>query len=321
MLPTLAVCSTLSSVSLCAHAQTAETSATTAQTAETRAPTANATPASTKVTPPSEPPRKHRLNWHFPRFRWWEYAAASAVSVGNISLELAYQGGQTYSWNSTLPGDKPARSWLQGGTTESQTTAARISDHLWHGSTYYVLLDGLITPLATDKLNADVAFQLTLLNWQAIGTAGLIARLTHIAVRRTRPSLQGCSNEEGAVNHCEFRGASFVAGHAMMTSANAGLACAHHYSLPLYGGGAGDAVVCPVMVTAALSVGVLRIIADKHWLSDTLVGWALGGSIGYGLPYLLHYRPVHQIVSPLPNTALLPFATSDTVGLQFAGLL
>lgn len=262
----------------------------------------------------------HRLVWNYPRFRTWEFIAAGAVSVGNISMEVAYSKNPPDRWTGPILLDRPARNFFRGGTEHSRLLADDISDHLWNGTTYYVLLDGLVTPLVSDKFNTDVAFQLTLLNWQAIGTAGLLARIAHVTVGRTRPSLQGCSNEEGAENKCEFRGASFIAGHAAMTSANAGLACANHQHLKLYGGGIPDAAVCPILVTTAASVGVLRMIADKHWLSDTIVGWALGGSIGYGMPYLLHYRYVQKVVSPLPNSALLPWGDANGAGIQFAGL-
>ena len=265
-------------------------------------------------------PREHRLVWKYPRFRLWEYVAAGAVSAGNISFEVAYSHNPRDRWTGPILLDKPARNFFRGGTPASRVKADDISDHLWHGSTYYVLLDGLLTPLVSDRFNYDVAFQLTLLNWQAIGTAGLLTRLAHITVGRTRPSLQGCSTDPSAENHCEFRGASFIAGHASMTSANAGLACANHQALKLYGGGIPDAAVCPIMVTTAAGVGLLRLVADKHWLSDTIAGWVVGGSIGYGMPYLLHYRYVRQVVSPFPNSALLPWGDGTSAGLQFAGL-
>lgn len=265
-------------------------------------------------------PTQHRLVWKYPRFRLWEYIAAGAVSAGNIGFEVAYSAQPKDKWTSPILFDSAARNFFRGGTAESRLLADDISDYLWHYSTYYVLLDGLVTPLVSDKFNYDVAFQLTLLNWQAVGATGLLARLAHVTVGRTRPSLQGCTNEEGAENKCEFRGASFIAGHAAMTSANAGLACANHQNLKLYGGGIPDAAVCPLMVTAAASVGILRIIADKHWLSDTVVSWVLGGSIGYGMPYFLHYRYVQKVVSPLPNTALLPWGDATGAGVQFAGL-
>jgi len=275
---------------------------------------------SARAAEPESKPDKHRLIWTFPRFRLWEFVAAGVVSAGNIGLETAYSHHPRDRWTGPILLDDPARNFFRGGTARSRERADDISDYLWHGSTYYVLLDGLLTPLVTDKLNTDVALQLTLLNWQAVGTTGLLARLAHDTVGRTRPSLQGCSQDPNAENHCEFRGASFIAGHAAMTSANAGLACADHRALRMYGGGIPDAAVCPIMVTTAAGVGVLRMIADKHWLSDTIVAWLLGGSIGYGMPYFLHFRYVKQVTSPLPNSMLLPWGDETSAGMRFVGL-
>jgi membrane-associated phospholipid phosphatase len=232
-----------------------------------------------------------------------------------------YRHEVDYTWTKPPSVDAAFRNWVRADTAAGRQTAADVSDYTWHGSTYYVLLDGLVTPLASDRLNTDVAFQLTLLNWQAIGLTGVLVRLVHVSVGRARPSLQNCSSDPDAENHCEFRGASFVGGHAMMTSANAGLACANHHYLPLYGGGLADSLVCPVMVAAALTVGTARIVADRHWLTDTVPSWIVGGAIGFGMPYLLHYRYVRDVASPLPNTALLPWATQTSAGLDFVGQL
>ncbi len=287
-----------------------------------------APPASRGVRPQPEafaasspPESKHRLRWRFPRFRWWEYAAAGLVTAGNLSLEWVYRHEVEYTWTKPLPGDAAVRNWLRADTVEGRSRASDVSDYIWYGTTYYALLDGLLTPLVSDRLNTDVAFQLTLLNWQAIGLTGVLVRLVHVGVGRARPSLQNCSSDPAAENPCEFRGASFVGGHAMMTSANAGLACANHHYLPLYGGGLADSLVCPVLVTAALTVGTLRFVSDKHWLTDTVPSWLLGGAIGFGMPYLLHYRYVRDVVSPLPNTALLPWANATSAGLDFMGQL
>jgi len=273
------------------------------------------------VTPPPEAVKEHRLQWRYPRFRWWEFAAAGVVTVGNLGLEYLYRKEVQGSWHRPILADAPVRKLLRADTPSARLNADYTSDHIWEGTTYYVLLDGLVTPLVSDRFNTDVAFQLTLLNWQTIGLSGLITRTLHVSVGRTRPSLQGCSQDPQSDNPCEFRGASFIAGHAMMTSANAGLACANHHFLPLYGGGVADAVVCPVMVASALTVGTLRIVADKHWLSDTVPSWIAGGAIGFGLPYLLHYRFVHDAMSPLPNTAVVPWATGTSGGIDFMGQL
>jgi len=46
-----------------------------------------------------------------------------------------------------------------------------------------------------------------------------------------------------------------------------------------------------VGLTLASGVGFLRLAGDAHWLTDVLVGAAVGGAIGLAVPWLLH-RPL-----------------------------
>jgi PAP2 superfamily len=274
------------------------------------------------VTKPVEKKTERRLKWTYPRFRWWEYAAAGAVTIGNVTMELAYQAKPKERWHDPILLDGPVRKAFKGNREWAQI-ATDVGDWTWYGVQNYVLLDGIVTPLVSDKLNADVALQLTLLNWQAVGLTGLISRAAHVTVGRTRPSLQGCSNDEDAENKCEFRGASFFSGHTAMTTASAALGCLNHSYLPMYGGGIADDIVCPVLITGAATVGVARIVNDKHWMTDVLAGWAVGGLIGFGLPYALHYGPsaVRVALRPTPTTAFVPWADPTSGGLRFVGML
>lgn len=53
----------------------------------------------------------------------------------------------------------------------------------------------------------------------------------------------------------------------------------------------------------AATTSILRMAADKHWMSDVLVGMAVGGVVGAGIPLLFHGRQdgAQVRVSPLPN--------------------
>jgi membrane-associated phospholipid phosphatase len=63
-----------------------------------------------------------------------------------------------------------------------------------------------------------------------------------------------------------------------------------------------------------VSTGILRMMAEKHWVSDDLAGIAIGGGCGVLFP-LLHRRgsllggnpPVMPAVAPLPGGAQLGF--------------
>jgi hypothetical protein len=67
------------------------------------------------------------------------------------------------------------------------------------------------------------------------------------------------------------------------------LTCTQHLSMHLYGG-PGDAVVCATTLASDLTIGVLRVMSDNHWASDQIAGAAIGALVGWGVPYVLHFR-------------------------------
>jgi membrane-associated phospholipid phosphatase len=272
----------------------------------------------------------HRLHWTYPRFRLWQVIASVGVTGTGYFLQSGIKGDfPNGSWNTGILFDDAARDGLVAGTVEGRKNAALISDKLWHITQYYpIVVDSLFVPLVTDRFNADVALQMNLINWQVQGLAFLFTRLSHRLVGRARPSLQECERNPGYDGYCDPRTtgehASFVGGHVSMAASGAGLVCAHHQALPLYGGNAADIAICGLAIASAATAGTLRVVADKHWMSDIVVGAAMGGAIGYGLPYLLHYRhgKLRGFGAELlpKDTIVYPLASSTDVGLGMAGM-
>lgn len=269
---------------------------------------------------------RHRLTWTYPRFRVWQYLMSGALTGGNLYLQYGTGPFPDHRWSRPILFDAWARG-IRAETEEGRQRAARISDYMWHATQYYtVIVDSLLVPLAFDRVNVDVAVQMNLLNWQSIALSFFVLRLTHVTVGRARPSEYGCSNAEDAKLRCgEGTGPSFMGGHTAMAAAGAGLACAHHLAFPLYGGGAADIAACAVLSTSAVTVGVLRGVADKHWASDNIAGGLLGGAVGFGLPYLLHYSTGRREpwgASLLPRgMALAPLMSDQVWGVGVSGWL
>jgi membrane-associated phospholipid phosphatase len=266
---------------------------------------------------------EHRLHWTFPKFRLWQFVAIGVQTAGNLYFELADVPSNGESWKSPLPLDKPVREALVAESEEGKQRARTIADTLWYSTEYYtVVIDGLLVPLAFDSGNTLVASQLTLINWQALGLSGIITRVAHHSVPRARPVTYGCSDEPGAEFPCRSQGPGFFSGHAAMAMTGATLACAHHSVLPLYGDGPAGMITCGVLVTGSVTVGIMRIMADKHWLTDVLVGYTVGASVGLGLPWLLHYQ--HHVTPDLSalgvtQLAWMPAATPDGGSLSLVG--
>ncbi len=95
---------------------------------------------------------------------------------------------------------------------------------------------------------------------------------------------------------------------------SAGLSCAQHTYAGVYGNSIADAFACARDLTLAAADGVLRIMGDRHWTTDALVGAALGFSFGYVLPVLVHCRARTQA----PRVALAPM-TGGPLGVVAAG--
>jgi membrane-associated phospholipid phosphatase len=265
---------------------------------------------------------EHRLNWHFPRFRPWQYAAVGLQTAANLSIEFIDFPSRDEDWRSPLPFDLAVRKALVVETQEGRDRVDTASDVLWWTTQFYtVVVDSLLVPLAFDNFNTDVAWQMTMINWQALGMTGLITRIAHHTSGRARPSTTGCREGPGTGSACKH-GPGFFSGHVSMTSAGAALACAHHAALPIYGDGPAGTITCVLLATGAVGVGVLRIAADKHWVTDVIAGHLVGGAVGFGLPWLLHYQhPLTPDLSSLgvKQVAWLPWATDSSVSLSLLG--
>jgi membrane-associated phospholipid phosphatase len=271
----------------------------------------------------SEGEPRHRLQWTFPRFRTWQYAAVGAQTAANLTFELADVPSAGEHWRTPLPMDLAMRDAILPKSDEGRARYELVGDVLWYTTQFYtVLIDSLLVPLAFDNGNTDVAFQMTMINWQALGLTGIITRIAHHTVPRARPRTYGCSDEPGADFPCKAAGPGFFSGHVSMTTAGAALACAHHAALPIYGENAAGAITCALLSASAIGVGIARIGSDKHWFTDILAGHIVGATVGFGLPWLLHYQ--HRITPDLAwlgvrRAAWIPWATEDSASLALFG--
>lgn len=232
---------------------------------------------------------EHRLTWEWPRFRRSEliYTSAAWVSYAVVELHAPAIGP---SWRGGLPGDDGARRALVLSTRPAREAASFWSDVMWIGTQVLVWADSLLVPIAFDRGNWDVASQLFLLNTQSMGATGLLTRLAHRSVGRERPSGPECERDPKYERFCGgLDAAGFPSGHASASFVAAGLGCAHHQHLSLYGAPAADAAGCVAILAGATANGVLRMMADRHYMSDVVAGAVLGFGLGYGLPVLLHY--------------------------------
>jgi membrane-associated phospholipid phosphatase len=141
---------------------------------------------------------------------------------------------------------------------------------------------------------------------QSMVLAGLVNQSVKFAARRQRPFVHysppgptGVLTQDPNDNNL-----SFYSGHTSMTFS---LATAAGTVATLRGYRNAWAVWAVGMPLAA-ATGYLRMAADKHYLSDVLVGAVAGSAFGVGVPVLLHARvgrlqlgSVDMRVTPTPN--------------------
>lgn len=280
-----------------------------------------------------------RLTWNesWPRVRVWEYVATGASFGGVVALQVAGRPSGA-NWTGNFLFDFAIRDAF--GTRDPSAISAwqTIGDIPFYAAMVFPAFDALLVAGAIHG-NWDVAWQMIAMDLEAFAVALPLVYVTQYFVRRERPYAQYCGEVGGAPFSCESGNftQSFPSGHVALVATTAGLTCAHHTRLPLYGGGVGDSMACATWIGAAALVGVARIAINKHYVTDVLAGLGIGAFAGYAVPVLLHYamhsgderdeaESVPRLRAARRSTAradarimLAPFATGSSLGLRALG--
>jgi membrane-associated phospholipid phosphatase len=231
------------------------------------------------------------LEWNpaHARFRTSEVLFTGALTLQVASVVLFYpQPGA--NWHGGILFDDAVRDAVLLEDASARATAAQWSDRLYYGLLAYPFVDTTIAALG-EHGSPDVATEMLAMNLEAYAFSGALA-LSAEKLGRVRPAERGCAGDAEYSPKCGndvALNASFASGHTALAFTSAGLTCAHHQHLPLYGGGAPDLAACLVALSAASATGALRVMSDNHYTSDVLIGMGIGLFGGYGLPTLLHY--------------------------------
>jgi len=291
--------------------------------AQTAAQVPPAAPRTDPGSKPDVPAGKdgHRLIWKWSRFNLVDYIVTAVTAGTYLYLEFATKTPDDPNWRGGVLFDDDVRDALVAESPSGRDRAAVASDLMTLAPQVLAFVDALAVPLVTDNGNWDVAWQMTMINVQALAITGLLSRGGHRLIARERPDVEPCLDDAGYHGLC-FGGAnaSFPSGHTSGAFAGAGMVCAHHLNLPLYGGGASDPGACITMTALATTSGVLRITSDRHYASDVIVGAAIGAGAGFALPMLVHYREVDPKPKHAFRFAITPVASSTTLGGAIHGL-
>jgi membrane-associated phospholipid phosphatase len=232
----------------------------------------------------SHPPPAHRLAWEpHTRFRPIQYVITLGTPVLFRLIDGNTREAAQPRWQGPVLFDAAARELLRIEDRGAQRSALRLSDYGWYGAMAWPLADAVVVALVLDQ-NLDVAWQLSALALQAYALSGFVTLLTIKATARERPASYGCQDPG-----CSLPARAFPSGHTAGAFAGAGLVCASHLNLPLYGSPLADRAACIGALTVASATAVLRVAAERHYASDVIVGAGVGSVVGYVLPTLFQY--------------------------------
>lgn len=285
-----------------------------------------ADPAPRASPPPGAGPGpgvRWREEW--PRFRAWEYAGTAVAAATSWYVRHYRPPPAQAKWQGDNWFDDTIRGWLRADTLAGRHDSQYASDRLAELGYVFPLGVDLVVVLAAHG-QLQLTWQMLMMDLEAFAVSGLINNVLFYQVGRGRPSAHDCAVNPSYDDLCAIgSNASFPSGHAMTIATGAGLACVHHRYLPLFGASWADASACGFMVAATVAMAATRVMADRHYASDNLVGIAVGFGTGYGLPWLLHYR-YGAGTSPATGTdtsrslTLVPIGSHKGGGLGLVGL-
>lgn len=216
-----------------------------------------------------------------------DWLSTGSLAALALTSELFIAPPDPARWRGGILADDPIRDGLRLGCSDARRTASTVSDVLLVTLLAFPIADAGV---ALGRGQDDGAGRMLLIDLQALSAASATLALTRNIVGRERPFQRACdSNDPDPGCGAPDSRRSFVSGHTALAFVNAGLVCTQHAELDLWGGGAADDVACGLAVTTAVTVGVLRIVADKHYATDVLGGALVGVLAGFVLPRVLHY--------------------------------
>lgn len=238
---------------------------------------------------PTKPGSNVQWNESWPRFRPAEIAFTGGMTV-SVAMALFLYPPPKNNWDGPILFDKPLRSVLTIKDRDTRNVAASVSDGIYYALAAFPLLDTVIVAGAVHG-KSDLAVQMLAIDLESHALGGAIALSAEKAGRR-RPMARECEQDSSYDKKCgndANLNSSFLSGHTTIGFVGAGLLCAHHLNVPLYGGGTPDTATCIAGMSAAITGGVLRVMSDNHYATDVILGGGIGVAAGYVMPVLLHY--------------------------------
>lgn len=226
------------------------------------------------------------------RFSTIQYALLPSLLAGNLALN-ATDAPKDAHWKGGILLDDSVRDLFRAGTRGKRETIATIGDVMLGVVAFYPLAIDAVGNAWIVNGDGDTAGQLSLIAAQGLLLTSFLRVLAKVTVGRERPFQQECGRDPGYEADCGLPSSrsSFFSGHAAISFTGAGLICSAHEQFHLAGGNA----PCYAAIGLATMISISRMVADKHYFSDTLVGMLVGWTSGYFIPKWINYADSSQV--------------------------
>lgn len=228
-------------------------------------------PVTQPLARPPEKPSLWRSEW--PQYRTSEFVASLAAGLATGAIVLYGQIDEP-RWKGGILFDDAVRNELRVKNPHTRQTYRTIGDYTYHLSPLLPLFDALVVATIGHS-DSKLAGNLTGITLEAYSYSGVLSFIATETSARQRPD--GTSTQ------------SFFSGHAAISATGAGLTCANHTRIPLWGNRVADISACVIASLNALTTATTRVVADRHYATDVILGTGVGFGFGYGVPVLLHY--------------------------------
>jgi len=220
--------------------------------------------------------------WHeeWPAFRVSEGVAAIAAGLASAAIVIAGPVEQP-RWQGPILFDDAVRNSLRASDAEARRTYKAVGDWTYRLAPLLPLVDVFFVAAIGHK-DSKLALNLGGILAEAYSYSGLLSVVSTQLSARKRPYADCTGGGE-----CDTQ--SFYSGHSAIAATSAGLMCANHTRIALYGSPVLDIGSCVLLSVNALVTATSRIAADRHYATDVIVGTGFGFAFGYAVPVLLHY--------------------------------
>lgn len=222
-----------------------------------------------------------RLQWSE---EWGQPGLSDAISTGALfagSLAITVGADALVSpWSEPGPIDGALVEGLSLRSARARRRAG-VASYVFGGLALSMPISDVAVAFADNTSVASNLAQITTLSFASVTLATSFLKYVLL---RARPSADECQTADCAAS----RYRSFPSGHASLAFTAASLSCTYHLRVGIYGSRAADIAACGTSLAFAFTTAVLRMVARKHYLSDVLVGGALGVLAGWVLPSLLY---------------------------------